>query len=70
MKSAQSGVAKSDSAECSECTTHMQDLVGLQSKCATLVEERDVARASLDELKASRVLLSAFDTCPTLQSKA
>ena len=23
----------------------------------------------MDELKASRVLLSAFDTCPTLQSK-
>ena len=47
----------------------MLDLVALQSKCAALVEERDVARASLDQLKASHVLLSACDTCPTLQSK-
>jgi hypothetical protein len=69
LKYAQAGVAKSDSAECSECTTHMLDLVALQSRCAALAEERDVAKASLDELKASRVLLSACDTCPTLQSK-
>jgi len=66
LKAAQS---KSVSSECSECTSHMLDLVALQSKCASLVEERDVALASLDELKASRVLLSACDACPTLQSK-
>jgi len=69
LKVAQSEVAKNVSAECSECTTHMLDLVALQSKCAALVEERDVVLASLDELKASRVLLSACDACPTLQSK-
>jgi len=62
-------VAKSVSVECSECTTHILDLVALQSKCAALVEERDVVLASLDELKASRVLLSACDACSTLQSK-
>ena len=69
LKVAQSEVAKNVSAECSECTTHMLDLVALQSKCAALVEERDVVLASLDELKASRVLLSACDACSTLQSK-
>ena len=69
LKAAQSKVAKSVSVECSECTTHMLDLVALQSKCAALVEERDVVLASLDELKASRVLLSACDACSTLQSK-
>ena len=69
LKAAQSEVAKNVSAECSECTTHMLDLVALQSKCAALVEERDIAMASLDDLKASRVLLSACDTYSTLQSK-
>jgi len=50
LKAAQSKVAKIVSAECSECTTHMLDLVTLQSKYAVLVEERDVAMASLNEL--------------------
>ena len=69
LKAAQSEVAESVSIECSECTTRMLDLVALQSKCAALVEERDIAMASLDDLKASRVLLSACDTYSTLQSK-
>ena len=47
----------------------MHYLVAMQSKCASLVEERDVAMAFLDELKANRVLLSACDAYPTLQSK-
>ena len=69
LKAAQSEVAESVSIECSECTTRMLDLVALQSKCAAFVEERDIAMASLDDLKASRVLLSACDTYSTLQSK-
>ena len=50
LKATQSEVAKIVYAECSECTTHMLDLVTLQSKYAVLVEERDVAMASLNEL--------------------
>ena len=69
LKSSQFENAKSEADECSDCTAHMLDLVSLQTKCAALVEERDVARASLDQLKASHVLLSACDTCPTLQCK-
>ena len=69
LKSAQSGKAKSEADECSECTAHMLDLVALQTKCATLVEERDVDKAALEEPEARKVLLSACDTCPTLQSK-
>ncbi|RLM58399.1 uncharacterized protein C2845_PM18G06430 [Panicum miliaceum] len=46
LRSAQSGKAKSEADECSECTAHMLDLVVKQTKCVALVEERDVAKAA------------------------
>jgi hypothetical protein len=56
-----------DVAECDECMYHMLDLTNLKSKCAALVEERDLAQVALDELKLSHILLSTCDACPTLQ---
>lgn len=47
---------------------HMVDLAALQTKCATLIEERDHVKVALDELKASRMLLSTCNTCPSLVS--
>lgn len=41
----------------------------LDESCAKLAKDNDHARVVLDELKASRVLLSTCDTCPSLQSK-
>ena len=57
----------SDVVECDECVVHMASLASLQSKHALLVDELDLTRAALDEVKNRPVLLSACKSCPALQ---
>ncbi|XP_022683469.1 uncharacterized protein LOC111257696 [Setaria italica] len=49
----------SDNVECNECVVHMDSLASLQSKHALLVDELDLTRAALDEVKTRPVLLGA-----------
>lgn len=57
----------SDVVECDECGVHMASLASLQSKHALLVDELDLTRAALDEVKNRPILLSACKSCPALQ---
>src|SRR5688572_3904943 len=57
----------SDVVECDECGVHMASLASLQSKHALLVDELDLTRAALDEVKNRPVLLGACKSCPALQ---
>ncbi|KAK8448405.1 hypothetical protein SEVIR_7G001557v4 [Setaria viridis] len=59
----------SDVVECDECAVHMASIASLQSKHALLVDELDLTRAALDEIKTRLILLGACKSCPALQTK-
>lgn len=57
----------SDVVECDECVVYMSSIASLQSKHALLVDELDLTRVALDEVKTRPVLLGACKSCPALQ---
>ena len=59
----------SDEVECSDCDATLAELVELNEKYMTRVEELDVVSAELDELRSRPALLGACTSCSTLHAK-
>jgi hypothetical protein len=55
--------------ECTVCSRFLGELTVLKVKYASKVEELDVLRVELDEMKSSPSLLGACTSCPTLHEK-
>jgi hypothetical protein len=55
--------------ECTDCSTFLGELTVLKEKYASKVEELDVLRVELDEMKPRSSLLGACTSCPVLHEK-
>jgi hypothetical protein len=55
--------------ECTDCSTFLGELTVLEEKYASKVEELDVLRVELDEMKSRPSLLGACTSCPVLHEK-
>jgi hypothetical protein len=55
--------------ECTDCSTFLGELTVLKEKYASKIEELDVLRVELDEMKSRPSLLGAFSSCPVLHEK-
>jgi hypothetical protein len=55
--------------KCTDCSILLYDLTVLKEKYATKVEELDVLRVELDEMKSRPSLLGACTSCPALHEK-
>jgi flagellar biosynthesis chaperone FliJ len=55
--------------ECTDCSTFLGELTMLKENYASKVEELDVLRVELDEMKSRPSLLGAYTSCPVLQEK-
>jgi hypothetical protein len=55
--------------ECTDCSTFLVELIVLKEKYASKVEELDVLRIELDEMKCRPSLLGASTSCPILYEK-
>jgi hypothetical protein len=55
--------------ECTDCSTFLGELTVLKEKYASKVEEIDVLRVELDEMKSRPSLLGACTSCPVLHEK-
>jgi hypothetical protein len=55
--------------ECTDCSTFLGELTVLKEKYASRVEEVDVLRVELDEMKSWSSLLGACTSCPVLHEK-
>jgi hypothetical protein len=55
--------------ECTDCSTFLGELTMLKEKYASKVEELDVLRVELDEMKSRPSLLGACTSCPVLHEK-
>jgi hypothetical protein len=55
--------------ECTNCSTFLGELTVLKEKFASKVEELDVLRVELDEMKFRSSLLGACTSCPVLHEK-
>jgi hypothetical protein len=55
--------------ECTDCSTFLVELAVLKEKYASKVEELNVLRVELDEMKSKPSLLSACTSCPVLHEK-
>jgi hypothetical protein len=55
--------------ECTNCSTLLGELTVLKEKYASKVEELDVLRVELDEMKPRPSLLGACTSCPVLHEK-
>jgi hypothetical protein len=55
--------------ECTVCYTFLGELTVLNEKYASKVEELDVLRVEIDEMKSRPSLLGACTSCPVLQEK-
>jgi hypothetical protein len=62
LESARASVVVSNETECDECALHMSNITTLQTKYATLLDERD-------EFKSRFSLLGVCTTCPGLQTE-
>jgi hypothetical protein len=59
----------SNEPECTDCSTFLGELTILKDKYASKVEELDVLRVELDEMKSRLSLLGAYTSCPALHEK-
>jgi hypothetical protein len=64
-----SALVVTDEPECTDCFVFLDDLTMLKEKYASKVEELDVHRVELDEMKSRPSLLSACTSCPVLHVK-
>jgi hypothetical protein len=55
--------------ECSDCSSFLGELTVIKEKYASKVEELDVLRLELDEMKSRPSLLGACTSCPVLHEK-
>jgi hypothetical protein len=55
--------------ECTDCSTFLGELTMLKEKYASKIEELDVLRVELDEMKSRPSLLGACTSCPILHEK-
>jgi hypothetical protein len=55
--------------ECTDCSTFLGELTVPKEKYASKVEELDVLRVDLDEMKSRPSLLGACTSCPVLHEK-
>jgi hypothetical protein len=55
--------------ECTDCSTFLGELTVLKDKYASNVEELDVLRVELNEIKSRPSLLGACTSCPVLHEK-
>jgi hypothetical protein len=55
--------------ECTNCSVFLDDLTVLKDNYASKVEELDVLRVELDEMKSRPSLLGACTSCPVLHEK-
>jgi hypothetical protein len=55
--------------ECTDCSIFLGDWTVLKEKHASKVEELDVLRVELDEMKSRPSLLGACTSCPVLHEK-
>jgi hypothetical protein len=55
--------------ECTDCSTFLGEVTVLKEKYASKVEELDVLRVELDEMKSRPSLLGAYTSCPILHDK-
>jgi hypothetical protein len=55
--------------DCTDCSTFLGELTVLKDKYASKVEELDVLRVELDEMKYRPSLLGACTSCPVLHEK-
>jgi hypothetical protein len=58
-----------DESKCTDCSVFLGDLIVLKEKYASKVEELDVLRVELDEMKSRPSLLCACTYCPILHEK-
>jgi hypothetical protein len=55
--------------KCTDCSTFLGELTLIKEKYASRVEELDVLRVELDEMKSRPSLLGACTSCPVLHEK-
>jgi hypothetical protein len=55
--------------ECTDCSTFLGELTMLKEKYASKVEELDVLRVELDEMKSRPSLIRSCTSCPVLHEK-
>jgi hypothetical protein len=55
--------------ECTDCSTFLGEMTVLKEKYASKVEELDVLRVELDEMKSRSSLLGSCTSCPVLHEK-
>jgi hypothetical protein len=55
--------------ECTDCSVFLDDLAMLKEKYTSKVEELDVLRVDLDDMKSRPSLLGACTSCPVLLEK-
>jgi hypothetical protein len=69
IDSLKSALIVTNEPECTDCSTFLGELTVLKEKYASRVEELDVLRAELDEMKSRPSLLGACTSCPALHEK-
>ena len=58
-----------DEIECTDCDAFLANLTVLREKYASRVEELDLVKVELAELKSRPALLGACTSCPVLHAK-
>jgi chromosome segregation ATPase len=66
IDSLKSALVVTNEPECTDCSTFLGELTVLKEKYASKVEEQDVLRVELDEMKSRPSLLGACTSCPVL----
>jgi hypothetical protein len=69
MDSLKSAPIVTNELECTDCSTFFCELTLLMEKYASKVEELDVLRVELDEMKSRSSLLGSCTSCPILHEK-
>jgi hypothetical protein len=69
INSIKSCIVVTNEPECTDCSTFFGELTVLKEKYASKVEELDVLRVELDEMKSKPSLLGACTSCPVLHEK-
>jgi hypothetical protein len=67
--SLKSALVVTNEPECTDCSTFLGELTVLKEKYASQVEELDVLRVEIDEMKSRSSLLGACTSCPVLNEK-
>jgi hypothetical protein len=69
IDSLKSALILTNEPESTDCSTFLGELTVLKEKYASKVEEQDVLRVELDEMKSRPSLLGACTSCPVLHEK-